>query len=315
MRSRLLLFLIVASLSVSGMAQTNRKKAQGLPPVVQRALDAFATLRFSGTRIVELKAGPDRVRHTEYVIKDGRRTRIEFPTNSPFRGQVIVESAKERRLYQPDQNTIRVTPPRRERLYSRLGHLRRPDTVIEVSDGGVLAGLRTQLVTVRDGARNATLRIWIEPKSGMLVKLEAYDRSGAVQGYFEYTQVNLSPTIRASDFNLNVKGAKIVTPRDDLRRLVKEHGYLDVSLPAKQYPLDSAKVQKLAGAETLIQEYTLGDRHLSLFQLRTPVDPSKFGRLPKRIRSITWHRGSTTFVLLGELSDEELARVSKVLGN
>src|SRR5262245_22963865 len=110
------LFVWAASLTLA-VAQPPTPQ---FPPLLQKAMERSKKQRFSGSRLVEMKMGPNRVRHTEYVLRDGERTRIEFPDASPFQGQIIVEANGERRHFFPDRNEMHITPPRREDFFMRL---------------------------------------------------------------------------------------------------------------------------------------------------------------------------------------------------
>src|SRR5438094_251063 len=84
-----------------------------LPPLVRKSFMANRTSKYSGERTVEFKHGPDRASHVEYVLKDGIRTRIEFPDDSEYKGQIIVDDGQQRLHYYPDRNEIDAEPAHR----------------------------------------------------------------------------------------------------------------------------------------------------------------------------------------------------------
>src|SRR5579862_5207396 len=72
-----------------------------VPMIFSRAVSAGDHLRFSGERIVQIRQGADLKVHTELVIQDGVNARVWFTPDSQYAGQVVVETANERRHYYP----------------------------------------------------------------------------------------------------------------------------------------------------------------------------------------------------------------------
>ncbi len=308
---------VLAFICMAAMA-TAAQPVSDAGALLRHMLEAAPKLRYSGTRTVTLRAGIDRRVHTELIEKDGARTRVEFPKDSPYRGQVIVESEKERRHFFPEHNEIHVQPARRERAFQRLLRLANGKGAgrrIQVADGGVVAGLHTSVLTLVEPRGNAMQRMWIEPRSGMLVKRELYDRSGAVQGGFEFTQVNLSPRIDGRDFRLDVRGAKIVAPRDDLHEFTKRLNLPEVSLPPDApFQLDGVRIQKMGGMEVLVQQYTNDDRDFTFFQLRGAIDQGKLRKQARSFQSVTWQKDGVSSVLVGDLAATMLEDLARQLG-
>lgn len=299
-----------------GGSRGPRPQIGQMPDLLRKAMAGAAKQRFSGTRRLTLKLGGDRKVHTEFIVKDGLRSRVEYPTDSPFAGQVIVDDGTERRHYFPGQNQIRVEPTRRERAFDRMGKMLGQGR-LAVADGGSVAGKPSQLVTFSDPQGNVLTRMWIEPRTGVMLKRELYDRTGAVVGGFEFTEINLNPNIDPRDFKLNVRGAKVVRPADDLRELIQRNGFRDVQLPPDTgFKLVEARVQELRGSKILIQQYVDGeDRRISLFQLYQSVDPKVIQRMSRNeFASVTWQQGGTTFALVGGVPQQQLSEIAKRLG-
>lgn len=292
------------------------KIAPDLPSALKTMLQAVGTLRYSGVRIIETKSGANRLRHTEIVTVDGLRTRVEFPNGSPLHGQVVIETSKERRQFNPKRNEIQVFPPRREEAYGRIALMvTKRNIQADETNGGDIAGLGTELVTLSDKRGNPQQKLWIDPDSGMIVKREIYDRTGAVAASFEFTSVNLHPIIRGSDFNLP-KGATIVTPDLIRRRLLKRKGFQDVTLPPDvPYKLEGARVQKLAQQEVLVQQYAGAGRRVTLYQLKSQIDPQRLGKLERPdLQIYSWQSAGSSFVLVGDLTDAQLRDLGRRLG-
>jgi outer membrane lipoprotein-sorting protein len=296
--------------------------AQGgddLPDLIKKVVDASGRLRYSGTRVVLLKFGPDQQRHVEIVKKAGPKTRIEFPEEGSFRGQIIVETENERRHYFPEKNQIEVLPPRRDELNGRwlkMGRRGGPKPTFKIANGSVILGVPTKQVEV--GAENGFVfqRMWVDPRTGLVLKREMYGRDGTIQASSEFTKLDYSPDFSRSDFVLNVSGAKIVTPRDRLGELLQKEGYLNVSLsPKDPFKLESCRIQRIGNVPALVQDYVNKDGRVTLFQFRADVDQNrlrKFGR--GEVRTISWQRNGSTFVLLGTPNESKLQEIAQRLG-
>ena len=111
-------------------------------------------------------------------------------------GLIIVEDKAERRHYFPDKNEIRISGARREDSLDRLMGLfkkRGGQPKFVESPGEAIAGNRTTLVSVSDARGNVIQKLFIEPKSGVVLKRELFDPTGTPMGSFTFTKVDLNP--------------------------------------------------------------------------------------------------------------------------
>lgn len=285
------------------------RPANAIPPIVQRALQASGALRFAGRRIVTLLKDGQPDRHEEIVVRDGPLVRVEFPHDGGYSGQVIVENGVERRHYLPRTNEVRVLPPRGEEGLQRLRAMARQGNVA-VENGERIAGYPTAEVTVRDRLGNVLQRLAIEPDSGMVLRRRVYDATGVEAGGYAFTRIDLNPgPFDPALFRIERKGARTVTPYDDLKRVARKMGYPPVWLSESAgFRLDSAKPER--SQPVLHQVYIGPGGRLSLYELRTAVNPETLrNQSGKRLHSLSWTEGGTTFVLLGPQDDATLARL------
>lgn len=293
-----------------------RQGMDQLPPVLRQALRKGSIAKFSGTRIVEVMEGANRERYTEYVLRDGSKSRTWFPSGSPYAGQVIVEAADERRHYYPGRNEIHVGPARREEALVRLVGLgKRRGIKFAVKDGGNVAGRPTVLVSISEESGNALQKLWIDRDQVVILKRELFDAVGNRVGFFEFTEVDYRPKFSGSDFELERKGARVVTPRDELMRMAKVMNLATVALPESEgYRLEW--VRRLPGGRVPIlqQSYTKLGVTLSLFQAGAEVNLPMLRKVPNGIESLTWNRGGETFALIGNVSGDEIRRLARLLG-
>lgn len=310
---------VLIGLLAAGIAQAQREAE--IPPVLRKALGAAATLRYSGERIVEFKTGPDRRRIVEYVLRDGPRTRIEFPDDSPYRGQIIVEDANERRHFFPDRNEIRILPPRGEevarRLRSFLAKSMQRGFRVAVSDGGEVAGFATQAIVINDPKGNAAQKLWIEPRTGTVLKRELFDPVGGRVGLFQFTRINLRPSLAPKDFEIDRRGAKVITPEHAAREIASRMGLQPALLPASSgFRLESARSMRQRGPEFLALAYVGAEGRFTLFQLKEPVSENRLRRMARgSLSTYAWTRGAEHLALVGELPEARLHEIARLLGD
>lgn len=303
-------WVVIASVAMVPLAQAQDSK---IPAILEKAMNAAKKLRYSGTRRVQMKFGPDTVQHTEHVMKDGMKTRIWFPDEGSFRGQIIVETERERRHFFPDRNQIEILPPRREESFGRflkLGRGLKMQATYKVDIGEEIAGIDTKKVEI-SGEKGLFMRMWIDPKSGLVLKRVMYGRDGSAQATSEFSKVDLRPQFRKSDFELNIGGAKIMTPRDRLADLVSRGGFQSIGLsPKDPFQLESVRIQRIENVPALVQVYVNKNGRVSLFQVKATIDPSRLKRFGRgELQSYSWQKGGASFVLLSELPESELRAI------
>lgn len=307
-------FVCAAGLaSIAGAQTTDR------PELLNKVMVASKKLRYSGVRKVHMKFGPDVVQHTEYILKDGTKTRIWFPEGGSFRGQIIVENDVERRHYFPDRNQIEVMPPRREEYFMRLGRMgsgNRFQMKYLVENGEEIAGLDSKRVSMIGNENRPFMRLWIDPNTGLVLKRVVYGRDGNPQATSEFVKVDYRPNFKRSDFELNIKGSKVVTPRDRLQEMVQRGGFQNVSFsPKDPYKLESVRIQRIENVSALVQVYVKSDGRVSLYQVKAAVDPSRLKlRGRDRVSTYSWTKGEASFILVGELPQSKLRDLAAKLG-
>lgn len=303
--------VVLLLLSVAAQAQ------DALPEALRAALANGPRLRYSGTRIVEFKVGSEVTRHIEFVRRDGERTRIEFPPDSEFAGQVIVEDGDRRRHFMPDTNEILMLPARREEAFERLRGMlqlvRQGQLKVEAAPGGTVAGFNTESVALMDASGNVVQRLWINPRSGMILKREMFDRVGTRVGYFEFTKAELAPIFRPNEFDLARRGAREVTPEMQMRRLAQQAGLPAATIPADSgYRLESARLLRLGGEPVLAQTYLGRAARLSLFVVKNRVDERRIRTLAGQDFNVQiWTAGNVTYALVGSVPRPQLAAIAR----
>lgn len=308
----------VAQPTPAVLAGQNRllPKLDKVPPILRLAVRNLPNLRFSGTRTVEQFQGAERQVHTEYVLRDGGKTRVWFPTDSPYAGQVIVENLRQRRHYFPGKNEIHVGPAKREEAFGRLLTLVAKGSIkFGTEPGGQIADRAATMLSIRENG-NIVQKLWIDQANGMVLRRDLFDSVGGRIGSYEFNEVQFSPKVDAGDFVLDRKGARIVTPADEAREFATRLGLLQLGMPDSEgYALDSVRVIKGARIPILHLSYSRPPNTVSLFQAKGRVELPMLRRANKNgINSFTWIAGGNTFALVGNVEESELKRLSGLLG-
>jgi hypothetical protein len=275
-----------------------------------RAIRAQPHLKYTGTYTVEFRQGPT-LRHQEYITRDGPRYRIDFPADSQFAGQVIVEDQTIRLHYRPGKNEIIQQPPRHGEAWEKIRNLAvDPRYRLTTGPGEQIAGLKTDQLVVSDKFGNVLQRLFIAADSGVIMKRQIFDLVGAPVGFFEFTQIDLSPVIDPSVFTIKRKDAALITPFVELQRVSRRQKMaLRLLAPSTGFQLENASARNFAGVPGIVQTYLNGKTRLWVYELKAPVDP---GRLRQQSRKnehfFSFRSGGETIVLLGNMPERILER-------
>lgn len=312
---RTILILAAAIAPVIACAQRpDRNALDDIPEIVVKAMRAAIGLKYSGERILEFREGPNRFRNREVVIKDGQNLRIEY-VEGPSKGQIVVEKSGRRSHYFPDRNEIHTFPTRREevvqRLVASIRMAKRGRGKVETGPGESIAGYRTEKVTVTTEQGSPITVIWIEPRSGMILKRELFDGGGTRIGYYEFTRLRINPRISPDDFELRVPGAKVLSPTELTLRLMKDSGFERMFLTeSENLKLQGSRVH--GDGKVLALYYQTPEGVISFMQSKQELDPGKLkrgGPVPHNV--YTWTSGGRTYVLIGPHGQETLRQISQ----
>jgi hypothetical protein len=319
-RPAVLLALLAASTPLAPAQQrAPEPHGQEPPEILRRVRAAEERVRFSGVRRTEVLEEDGTRVVVELVVREGRRMRIVFPEAPDMRGQVIVESPRDRLHYNPATNEIRVLPPREMALFGMPerpmaeGGPRPPKLRFRARDGGEVAGVPTRLVEVIGPDDRPVRRLWIDPKTLVVLKAEAFGRRGEKLAGFEYRRINFQPTIPEGSFELNIPGARLVTPEDDLERVCRRLGLPMFRLPrASGFRLVSVRPLARGGVTAVMQSYGGPNQRVSLFVVKGDVDPRRLQQTGGQwANSHTWTARGVRLVLIGDMPVEELRRLAQ----
>lgn len=285
-----------------------------MPPVVMKALAAARKLCYSGTRNVMFRDGNERRSHTEMILKDGPRSRIWFPPGSPNYGQVIVENGPKRVQYMPGADKVVESASRGDDAVRRLAATIKNAARfrVTVTRGDRIAGLQTQKADITDRKGNCIQSLWIEPRTGMVLKRELYDNVGAVVGSFEFTSISFDPKVDPKDFQIN-RNAKFVKLGQQLKDECDRFGFEPYGLSKDSaYDLQAVRVLNAKGrVPMLMQAYSGAKGVVTLFQVNGRVDPKRLAKLARgNLNTYSWRIGDRAFVLVSEIDESQLERLA-----
>ncbi len=298
--------ILVASAAV-GHAQKGAL-AEGLPEILKLAVSRADSLRYTGTRIVSVRARGAQRDTVEYITRDGNRIRIDFPNDSAFAGQVIIEDPQERRHYLPTQNEVRVLPPRRGeslmRLVASLARFRQ-ERKVSVENGSVIAGRMTRLLLVADRRGNPLQKLFIDPTTGAVLKSEVFDFVGTSVGSYEFKNIEFKDRIDANLFRVSRKGLRTVSPQSEAKQLAAKFNLREIQIPPDSgYRLESARVIRPEGEPILALMYSGPSGRLTVFQTKTDLKPERLSKFARGdIATRTWRSGGINFALVGPKSE------------
>lgn len=287
--------------------------------LLRKANGAIANARYSGMREVEFLTKVGLQSHVEYVTVDGIRSRVEFPSHSKYHGQVIVDDGVDRKHYFPGGRELRIQPspigdPAAQlvgRVVARNGRGFR----LSDADGGKIASRDTRVVTIERGNGSLAQKLWVDPRSGAILRREAYNAGGIRVGAFQYSRFEPNPRISAADFELNPPGTRLITPEISLSGLQRSEGLRTIELNRRTgFRLLSAS-RVPAGRDAVVHHtYVSARGRLTLFQGKVSLSDDALRRAaPARIKAYTWQVSGESYTLLGEFDEAELRNLAQSL--
>jgi hypothetical protein len=285
--------------------------AQGVE-MLDATLRKQPQLSYKGERIVEVTVDGKPVRLREFVSRDRDRSRITYPADSPRKGFVIVENARDRWEFNPKRNEVRRMPKRRGgqlmmlRGVSKQIHEGRLNARLEHAT--IVAGRRTSVLKIVGKEGNLLQRLSIDEAAGMILKAEQFGPKERKLASYWFEKIDYTPTFSASEFEPpRPPGAKIVerppeTPVDWNVRV-------PTWLPGNFKEVGRG-VRRFDNRPVLLLHFSDGTKNFSIFQGRGS-HPPRFDRETSRpgFQEFTRLFDGLWFVGLGRVERSTLERV------
>lgn len=290
-----------------GRKQVNRVqnshpgRVNQLPPALKKLIANAEKLSYTGERQVRIKVKKELTTHIEEVTKSGARTRIDFPANSPFAGQILLTIKGQRQHYFPKRGVVKVMPGFKDETLEGL--LSRPQALqpgqIRTQDGGMVAGMRTTQIDLFDRQNRIRQQLWVDPRNGALLARTGYGPDGQVVASFEFLSINYHPQISPGLFSLP-KEVKIVTPETQIKKIARTLKITPFRL-ATSTGLELLSVSRitLKGQPVLMEVYRGPKGRLSFFEVDSVLSGESYNPGQGNVHSAKRVMGQETIFLVG----------------
>jgi len=231
-------------------------------------------LRYKGVRTVDVVVGGRPIRLVEIVSRDHERSRTTYPSDSPRKGFIIVETPRERWEYNAARNQVRRLPGRPP------DHMLLRELVRGLGDGRLrasledpenVAGRRARHVRVSDPRGNTMRRLWVD-STGMILKSEQFGPRGRKLAGFVFTRIDMSPTFGPDEFSRpGPKDAKLVDRPPDFGVGWKVR--TPTWLP-EHFSEVGRGLRRLGGRPVVMVHFSDGGKNFTIFQGQGAAPPN-----------------------------------------
>jgi hypothetical protein len=207
-----------------------------------------------------------------------------------------------------------------QRLQNRVFILERQGT-------DTIAGRPADVVRIgpRVGKRGPTWRLWLDKETGLRLRLEQQDPEGRIVFSAYYVSIDFSPTFAPQDFTPPTEPKNSTRPfmpqRFPTIEAAQKAGH-PLQIPStlrENYRLKEVIVPQNARRMTTV--WTTGMTTISLVQMRYSEMPPALARQladkpgyiaekAKQRRAYGWRKGEYAFLLIADLSEDELNRIA-----
>lgn len=265
-------------------------------------------IRFAGTRVVYLRVNGVMKTVTEVIVRDGMRSRTEFPNDPVRKGMVIIEDGRSRLEYVPQLNELRRGPSGRDQTLQQLRRMiqaaRSGQIHFRMFDGGSVADRPTIVFEVSDAAGNVARRLWFDRATGLLLKSQLLGRGGTMMGGFEFRRVAYNANIDPGQFVFDRRGVRVV---DETSGVDAPWALRPTWLPDGFEPTGEG-MRAIAGRRVALLHFSDGIRHITIFQSPdTRLGEEPLGR--DDVRMVLRRVGRVWVAVVGNVSEQVLERI------
>ncbi|MDQ2985353.1 MAG: hypothetical protein M3R13_01365 [Armatimonadota bacterium] len=283
--------------------------------VLNQAVRRQPTLSYRGERIVDVVVDGKPVRLVEIVSRNRERSRTTYPSDSPRKGFIVVETPRDRWEFNPLRNEVRRMPRRRGNGMMMLrglahavqegrltSHLGTPETI---------AGRRATTVKVIDKKGEMLQRLSIDEATGMILKADQFGPQDRKLAGYVFVRIDYSPKFAENEFAPpKPPGAKTIDrPQDfDVDWKVRTPGWLPPN-----FEETGRGLRRFEGRPVVLLHYSDGRKNFSIFQGRGPRPPrlNRGGPKPAGFSESSMFADGLWFVGLGRVEKATIDRVLK----
>jgi hypothetical protein len=280
---------------------------------------------YSGREIIQDKKGTRERLVKHHPTRGTRRESIVPP------GETLLDNYRNSFILLPNGRVhLKETSAYAELLRQHESFIKRLQNrafILERQGNDTIAGRPADVVRIgpRAGKRGPTWRLWLDKETGLRLRLEQQDPEGRIIFSAYYVTIDLKPTFTAQDFTPPAEMPKTQFPlrpqRFSTTEAAQKAGYA-LQIPAtlrENYRLKEVLVAPNARRMTTI--WTTGMMTVSLVQMRhnemPPALATQFSEQPsyiaekaKQRRAYGWRKGEYAFLLIADLSEDELNRIA-----
>jgi hypothetical protein len=291
-------------LAAAGSTQTDSAPLDRLEQILRRQ----EQIRFAGIRVVYLRVNGVMKSVTESIVRDGMRSRTEFPNDPVRKGMVIIEDGRHRLEYIPQLNELRRGPSGRDQTMQQLRRMiqaaRSGQIRFQAFEGGSVADRPTIAFEVADAAGNVARRLWFDRATGLLLKSQLFGRGGVMMGGFEFRRVAYDSPVDPSLFAFERRGVRVV---DEISGIDVPWALRPTWLPNGFEPTGEG-MRSVAGRRVALLHFSDGTRHITIFQsveARLGEEPPQHGEVNLASRRV----GRVWVAAVGNVPEQVLTRI------
>jgi outer membrane lipoprotein-sorting protein len=253
--------------------------------------------------------------------------------------QLIVEDGRTEWIYDPARRKVWQGEPS-DPLFKRFGPEEELDRLsdnydVAIATGEPVAGRPTWLLSLRSSS-DGTLarRLWVDRKSSLLLRSEAFRPDGSPAGSMAMTRLQLGSPQDQALFRFSPPPGSAVVKRAEPDYLALDEAKaagVEPRLPAwlpSGYVFESLDIMAKGRHNVVHYRFSDGIEVISLFQCPPRVRLNLGARLSHRVKLsvgrgyrtrtaegsvLSWNSGGWRFVLVGSVSDETLKRMAESL--
>jgi negative regulator of sigma E activity len=285
--------------------------APGAGDLLRSMEGAEKSLSYSATALVTRGSAPPM---TIQIWRDGAKRRLEWSAPQIMRGDVLVDDGRSVWRYHRAENSAVQTRGTGEMDWGKLSRSMQP----AMAGSGNVAGRAAWIVALTArGARQPTLKVWIDQKNLARLRVDRLDASGKASRSYAVQSIRFGD-VPASRFSWTPPaGARVTrtsgTLYSDLSQAHRAASWLQVpDFVPPGYEFESAVVDPAGngGAGEAWLRYANGINRFSVFQQRT--GDNKVFAAQRQGAGWFIQRGGSRFMVLG-LPDAEARRVIESL--
>jgi outer membrane lipoprotein-sorting protein len=290
--------------------------------LLKRMLEADAQVSLEGDQMTTLFHDGRPIVSEQHVLRDGSRgLKIVYTAPPRMVNTVVVDDGQSMWKYDPEHNRLEQSPSKLKKRLARFPsilHAHKNGTLsVAVIGNERVAGRPCTIIQIQRKKDPGPLRtFWVDDATGIQLKAEMHERSGALRSVTQYTSVSFNVPIPFGAFErpqtrpgVRVEERNGEASANTIERAASEAGFglLQPGYLPSGYRFQSAQVTRFEGRKMVHARYLNGINTLSVFQ--TPQSgPGSDVSYPKQgvaTMVIAGHR----VVVVANISDEELARV------